>query len=107
MTRGFALVAVLLLIAVVSLVTATVLQTTSTEIQISGNHKRAVQEFYAAEAGLAEALSRLRKTMGNRGRISSVITAVCCLIRCGLPTLWHPQSGLHPSIPSILRTLPM
>lgn len=64
-TGGFALVAVLLLVAVVSLVTATVLQTTSTEIQISGNHKQAVQEFYAAEAGLAEARSRLRKTMGN------------------------------------------
>ena len=62
--RGFALVAVLLLVAVVSLVTATVLQTTSTEIRISGNHKQAVQEFYAAEAGLAEARSRLRKTMG-------------------------------------------
>ena len=61
---GFALVAVLLLVAVVSLVTATVLQTTSTEIRISGNHKQAVQEFYAAEAGLAEARSRLRKTPG-------------------------------------------
>ena len=62
--RGFALVAVLLLMAVVGIVTATVLQTTSTEIQISGNHKQAVQELYAAEAGLAEARSRLRKTMG-------------------------------------------
>ena len=62
--RGFALVAVLLLVAVVGLVTATVLQTTSTEIQISGNHKQAVREFYAAEAGLAEARSRLWKTMG-------------------------------------------
>ena len=63
--HGFALVAVLLLIAVVGLVTATVLQTTSTEIQISGNHKQAVQEFYAAEAGLAEARSRLRKIGGT------------------------------------------
>ena len=62
---GFALVAVLLLVAVVSLVTATVLQTTSTEIRISGNHKQAIQEFYAAEAGLAEARSRLRKTLGT------------------------------------------
>lgn len=62
--QGFALVAVLLLVAVASLVTATVLQTTSTEIQISGNYKQAVQEFYAAEAGLAEARSRLRKTPG-------------------------------------------
>ena len=62
---GFALVAVLLLVAVVSLVTATVLQTTSTEIQISGNHKQAIQEFYAAEAGLAEVRSRLHKTIGT------------------------------------------
>ncbi len=60
--RGVALVAVLLLFAVGSIVTATVLQTTSTEIQISGNHRQTVQEFYAAEAGLAEARSRLRKT---------------------------------------------
>lgn len=62
---GFALVAVLLLMAVVGIVTATVLQTTSTEIRISGNHKQAIQEFYAAEAGLAEARSRLRKTPGT------------------------------------------
>ncbi len=62
--RGFVLVAVLLLIAVVSVVTVTVLQTTSTEIRISGIHRRTVQEFYAAEAGLAEARSRLRKTAG-------------------------------------------
>lgn len=62
--RGFALVAVLLLVAVVGLVTTTVLQTTSTEIQISANHKQAVQDLYAAEAGLAEARSRLRKTPG-------------------------------------------
>ena len=62
--RGFALVAVLLLMAVVGIVTATVLQTTSTEIRISANHKQAVQDLYAAEAGLAEARSRLRKTPG-------------------------------------------
>ena len=62
--RGFALVAVLLLMAIVGIVTATVLQTTSTEIQISANHKQAVQDLYAAEAGLAEARSRLRKTPG-------------------------------------------
>lgn len=51
--QGFALVAALLLVVVVGIVAATVLQTTSTEIKISGNQKRAVQEFYAAEAGLA------------------------------------------------------
>ncbi len=63
--HGFALVAVLLLVVVAGLVTATVLQTTSTEIRISGNHKQAVRELYAAEAGLAEARSRLRKTKGT------------------------------------------
>ena len=64
---GFALVAVLLLMAVVGIVTATVLQTTSTEIQISGNHKQAVQDLYAAEAGLAEARSRFAKDHGGWG----------------------------------------
>ncbi len=65
--RGFALVAALLLVSVVSIVTATVLQTTSTEVQISVNHKRAVQDFYAAEAGLAEARARLWKAHGTAG----------------------------------------
>ncbi len=62
---GFALVAALLLVAVVGIVTATVLQTTSTEVQISANHKRAVEDFYAAEAGLAEARLRLWKAQGT------------------------------------------
>ncbi len=66
---GFALVAALLLVAVVGIVTAVVLQTTSTEVRISGNHKLAVQAFYAAEAGLAEARVRLRKGPGDGGSV--------------------------------------
>jgi len=62
--QGFALVAALLLVVVVGIVAATVLQTTSTEITISGNQRRAVQEFYAAEAGLAEGQARLRNRLG-------------------------------------------
>jgi len=62
--QGFALVAALLLVVVVGIVAATVLQTTSTEIKISGNHRRAVQDFYAAEAGLAEGQARLRNRLG-------------------------------------------
>ncbi len=63
--RGVVLVAALLLVAVVGIVTATVLQTTSTEVQISGHYKRSVQDFYAAEAGLAEARVRLWKAQGT------------------------------------------
>jgi len=62
--QGFALVAALLLVVVVGIVAATVLQTTSTEIKISGNQRQAVQDFYAAEAGLAEGRARLRKRIG-------------------------------------------
>ncbi len=63
-TQGFALVAALLLVVVVGIVAATVLQTTSTEIKISGNQRQAVQDFYAAEAGLAEGRARLRNRVG-------------------------------------------
>lgn len=56
--------AALLLVVVVGIVAATVLQTTSTEIKISGNQRQAVQDFYAAEAGLAEGQARLRNRAG-------------------------------------------
>ncbi len=62
--QGFALVAALLLVVVVGIVAATVLQTASTEIKISGNQRQAVEDFYAAEAGLAEGKARLRNRIG-------------------------------------------
>lgn len=63
--QGFALIAALLLIVVVGIVATSVLQTTSTEMKISGNQRQAVQDFYAAEAGLAEGLARLRNRAGS------------------------------------------
>lgn len=57
--QGSALIAALLLVAVSGIMGATILFATSTELQISGNYRRAVQTFYAAEAGLAETQRRL------------------------------------------------
>ena len=57
--KGSALMAALLLVAVSSIMGATILFATSTEVQISGNFRRAVKTFYAAEAGLAEMQQRL------------------------------------------------
>ena len=50
--KGSALIAALLLVAVSSILGATILFATSTDLQISGNYRRAIQSFYAAEAGL-------------------------------------------------------
>ena len=57
--HGGALIAALLLVAVSGIMGATILFATSTDLQISGNYRRALQTFYAAEAGLAEAQGRL------------------------------------------------
>ena len=57
--KGSALIAALLLVAVSGIMGATILFATSTELQISGNYRRAIQTFYAAEAGLAEIQRRL------------------------------------------------
>ncbi len=57
--KGSALIAALLLVAVSGIMGATILFATSMELQISGNYRRAVQTFYAAEAGLAETQRRL------------------------------------------------
>ncbi|WP_447970279.1 PilX N-terminal domain-containing pilus assembly protein [Nitrospira sp. M1] len=59
-TQGVALIAALILMAVLSVMGATVLTATSTEITISGNYRRGVERFYHAEAGIAEGRARLR-----------------------------------------------
>jgi hypothetical protein len=58
-SKGRALIAALLLVAVSGIMGATILFATSTDLQISGNYRRAIQSFYAAEAGLAETQRRL------------------------------------------------
>ncbi|GJL54219.1 MAG: hypothetical protein NPIRA02_13510 [Nitrospirales bacterium] len=59
-TKGVALIAALMLMAVLSVMGATVLTATSTEITISGNYRRGVENVYLAEAGIAEGRARLR-----------------------------------------------
>lgn len=57
--RGSALIAAMFLVVVSGIMGGTILFATSTDLQISGNYRRAVQTFYAAEAGLAETQRRL------------------------------------------------
>lgn len=59
--KGVALIAVLLLIVVVGIISATILETTTTEISISKSFKSSVQSFYLAEAGLQEARAQLQE----------------------------------------------
>jgi type II secretory pathway pseudopilin PulG len=59
--QGVALIAALVLVGMVTLIAATILQTTSTEIATSGHFKSAVQSLYSAEAGIEEARARLRE----------------------------------------------
>jgi hypothetical protein len=58
-SRGGALIAALLLVAVSAIMGATILLATSTDLQISGNYRRTMETFYAAEAGIAETIIRL------------------------------------------------
>ena len=58
-SKGSALIAALLLVAVSSIMGATILFATSIDLQISGNYRRAIETFYAAEAGLVEMQRRL------------------------------------------------
>lgn len=63
--KGSALIAALLLVAVSGIMGATILLAISTELQISGNYRRAIQTFYAAEAGLAETQRRLSGSLAS------------------------------------------
>ncbi|MDH5699062.1 MAG: PilX N-terminal domain-containing pilus assembly protein [Nitrospirota bacterium] len=58
-STGGALIAALLLVAISTIMGATILFATSTDLQISGNYRRAMATFYAAEAGIAETAIRL------------------------------------------------
>ena len=67
-TQGIALVAALILMAVLSVIGATVLTATSTEIAISGNYRRGIEAFYLAESGIAEGRARLRGDLTSNPR---------------------------------------
>lgn len=58
-SAGGALIAALLLVAISAIMGVTILFATSTDLQISGNYRRAVEAFYAAEGGIAETAVRL------------------------------------------------
>jgi hypothetical protein len=58
-STGGALIAALFLVAISAIMGATILFATSTDLQISGNYRRAMETFYAAEAGIAETIIRL------------------------------------------------
>ena len=58
--RGIALITVILLILVLSFVSAAAIVTSTTELQIGGNFKTSTQAFYNAEAGIQYALAQLR-----------------------------------------------
>ena len=58
--KGFTLVVVILMIAVLVLLGSTAIMSTTTDLKISGNYKQLEQAFFNAEAGLEEARTRLR-----------------------------------------------
>ena len=58
--KGLVLVVSLMMVAVILLLGTTAVLTTSTDMKISANYKTGNEAFYAAEAGLEEARSRLR-----------------------------------------------
>ena len=62
---GAALSTGLLFLAVLSLLVATAVSTTSISVEISGNHKSLTHAFYSAETGIHETLGRLKKTAPN------------------------------------------
>ncbi|GJL69736.1 MAG: hypothetical protein NPIRA06_23710 [Nitrospirales bacterium] len=67
-SMGGALIAALLLVAISTIMGATILFATSTDLQISGNFRRAMASFYAAEAGIAETAIRLGgSSLSNSG----------------------------------------
>ncbi|PJA48993.1 MAG: hypothetical protein CO171_06115, partial [Syntrophobacterales bacterium CG_4_9_14_3_um_filter_49_8] len=57
--KGMVLVVGLLLIVVLMMIGTTAVMTSTTDMKISGNYKTSNQAFYAAEAGINEALYRL------------------------------------------------
>lgn len=58
--QGIALISVILLILVLSFVSAAAIVTSTTELKIGGNFRTSAQSFYNAEAGVQYALGQIR-----------------------------------------------
>ncbi len=65
---GSALIIALLILLVLTLLGINAINTTTFETAISGNERARVEAFYAAEAGIEEALSRLPDLRENPGK---------------------------------------
>lgn len=63
--KGIVLPVALMFMAVLALLGATAVMTTTTDIKIGGNHKISEQAFYASQAGVEEARARLRANAAN------------------------------------------
>jgi len=59
--EGFALVTVLLFVLVILLIGTAAISLASNDVLISAKHKEETQAFYAAEAGLTEAVEKVKK----------------------------------------------
>lgn len=63
--KGMTLVLGLMIIMVLTLLGATAVMMTTTDLKITGNYRTGETAFYAAEAGIEEARGRLRKNAAN------------------------------------------
>jgi len=61
--RGIALISVILLIMVLSFVSAAAIVTSTTELKIGGNFKTSAHSFYNAEAGVQYALGQIKNRL--------------------------------------------
>lgn len=73
--RGIALITVILLVMVLSFVSATAIVISTTELKIGSNYKTSIQAFYAAEAGLAHAKQLLSQLVTTSGTTINTILA--------------------------------
>jgi len=58
--RGMVLVVTLMMVVILVLLGSVAVQVSTTDLKIAGNQKTGTQAFYEAEAGIAEAMERLR-----------------------------------------------
>jgi hypothetical protein len=72
--RGIALISVILLIMVLSFISAAAILTSTTELKIGRNFRTSVQSFYNAEAGVNYALSQIAAVYPNISGNSKIIT---------------------------------